>query len=775
MASPTSPARLERKGHRFRTRTDTEVIVHLYEEAGEDFVDHLRGEFAIALLDERKGLLYLVRDRFGIKPLFYAELPGSIVFGSEIKALFQFPQLPRTLNRHHLFHTLHGLLVPGQTYFEGVRDLEPGCMLTVSPAGASRRRYWDLPFVQQDRASVDEAEGVEEYRRLLHESVRLRLHGDVEAGVFLSGGIDSTAIASVMSEMTDRPPKAFTIAFEKEGFDESGPAVEFARERQFEHHVVRVGRAALAPAFERSIWHGEIAVGNSHGVAKLLLSELAHRHVKVVLTGEGADESLAGYNVFRHLLLLEALRERPGDRQARQDLDALIASLGMYSGILPIRAYPEYERMTRLFGSYPYAMARALRLATAARRILSRDFLTAVAGVDPAEEMAARLGIGRLSGLGPVSAHQYHGFKTDLAGYILVCLGDRAEMANSLEGRLPFLDHKLVEFACTLPVGLKVRHDTTKYILRQAMKARVPAAAARQETPIHGAVRRDARLRSWLRAAGPVSGSATVKKVGIFQPLAIAALRQSLRILPTRSHAHSMAETLLTLVASTHALHELFCERFEESAGRFSSTLDERPALAQALVGDRAMDLLLFVLQVIFMVPMILRVARRERPDTTLLTSSPRACRRQVCCARNRPAHRVDWFRRAVLDDRDRTRDHVAGRCQRRLAHCGHRADVLVLRRPALLAPAPDDRVWTRVLRERTVSAIRHPIYLAFDLLGVGLAVAVPTPMVIAGAVLLIVGGDLRARAEERALVEAFGNRYQEYARHVARRIPGVH
>lgn len=575
---------LEQRGHRFRTRTDTEVIVHLYEEHGEAFVERLRGEFAIALLDERAGRLYLVRDRFGIKPLFYTERDGSIAFASEIKGLFHLTGMPRRLNRRRVLHTLHGLIMPGETYFEDVHDLAPGSLLAISSAGARHTRYWDLPFVREDAARADEREAVEEYGRLLRESVRLRLHGDVEAGVFLSGGVDSAAIADGMAEAAGRPLKAFTIKFERDGFDESAPAVNLARARGFEHHLLRIGPGGLAAAFDRSIWHGEIAVGNSHGVAKLLLSELARPHVKVALTGEGADESLAGYNVFRHLLLLEALRRDPRDRERRRELDALIASLGLYSGILPIRAYPDYERISALFGAYPYAMARALRLSRAARRILSRGARRDLAGVDPIQDMAARIGPGRLADLGPVSAHQYYGFKTDLAGYILVCLGDRAEMANSLEGRVPFLDHPLVEFACTLPVSLKVRDGATKYILRQAVQARVPEAAGRRKHPFMAP---SAETLGLDRGGDPgrYLDRHTVKAVGVFDPLAIAALRQSLKLLPRRGRAYTMAETLLTIAASTHALHELFIERFDESTRRFAVPLGSAMPAAQAVTG----------------------------------------------------------------------------------------------------------------------------------------------------------------------------------------------
>jgi asparagine synthase (glutamine-hydrolysing) len=261
-------AGLTRRGHRLRTRSDTEVIVHLYEEYGEDFVSHLRGEYAIALLDERQELLFLIRDRFGIKPLFYAEPPGSLVFGSEIKAIFQLPEVPRRLNRFSIFHTLHGLLLPGTTAFEGVHSIEPGCMLRVSRSGIAHRRYWDLPIALEPTARIDELEAIEEFRRLFEESVRLRLHGDVEVGAYVSGGLDSMAVASTAAEFSSRILKVFTVSFADSGLDEGPAAERFSEENGFEHYMVRVEAGGLRPHFERSLWHAEIPVANSHGCGR---------------------------------------------------------------------------------------------------------------------------------------------------------------------------------------------------------------------------------------------------------------------------------------------------------------------------------------------------------------------------------------------------------------------------------------------------------------------------------------------------------------------------
>jgi len=565
---------LEARGHRFRTHSDTEVIVHLYEEYGEDFVSHLRGEFAIALLDQRNEVLYLIRDRFGIKPLFYSLLNGSLVFGSEIKALLRHPKARARLDHVSLFYMLLGLLLPERTCFENIQSVEPGCMLRLTRSGVTRHRYWDLPLGGEVKP-VNEEEAIEEFRRLFYEAVRLRLHGDVEVGAYVSGGLDSTSVASVAAEVSGRKVKAFTIAFENEKLNEEEAASAFARESGFEHHLLRVGAGDLEPYFERSLWHSEMAVPNSHGAAKMILSELARRHVKVVLTGEGADEALAGYNVFQHIALLDEVRTHPSDRARRAALDALLRQERpgialLNNGILPMRTLPEYDRVVGLFGAYPYAMARALRTWKRMPFLMSGDFRREVAGIDPIAEMAERIGRGRMASLSPVAAHQYYLFRADLPTYNLNYLGDRVEMAHSIEGRVPFLDHKLVEFAFALPLSLKLRNGTGKYILRRAIASRLPSALQVKKRPFLAATSETLGLNKNSSFCTHYLNSRVIRETGLFNPHVVGALHRSLDYLPRGSRSLSLAETALIGVASIQAMNEMFCERFDDSAARFS-------------------------------------------------------------------------------------------------------------------------------------------------------------------------------------------------------------
>ena len=573
---------LERAGHRLATRCDTEVIVHLYEEHGPDFARHLRGEFALALYDGKRDELYLVRDRFGIKPLYYANTRDSVVFASEMKSLFRHPRLAAEFDPASVSHLLAGVTIPGTTLFKGIKQVEPGCLLRCAGGRVTASRYWDLPFspVDDPRTSavaIDEGEALAEFRRLFEESVRLRLQGDVESGVYLSGGIDSAAIARTMVDLSDRPVKAFTIGFDHPGYDETADARAIAAASGMEHHVLRIGKGALGEHFADSLWHSEIPVPNGHGTAKYLLSRLAGSHLKVVLTGEGSDELLAGYNQFKHQDLLEAVRLNPGSRPARRAIRDFLAREGILTGITRATEYSQYERVVRAFGVYPYTILRSLLYRSKVNPLLSRDFRRSVAGVDTIDELSAHVDRPALSGLSPTCASQYVLFKTDLPAYNLNFLGDRQEMAHSVEGRLPFLDHELVEFVCRLPANLKLRDGRDKYLLRRSMSDAIPGEG--------GLV---ARKKVFLAPSGeslgldksnphlePYFDPSLIREAGIFDPTMLNLVRHGSRLLPRGSNARSLCEGMVTFALSLHILHDLFCRNFAASADRHAYPLPD--------------------------------------------------------------------------------------------------------------------------------------------------------------------------------------------------------
>lgn len=563
-------ADLARLGHRFRTRTDTEVLVHLYEEHGLGLTRFLRGEFALALHDARTHTTILIRDRLGVKPLFYAVLPDRLVFASEMKGLFAHPDVEPRLDREQVVHMLGAVFLPGRALFEGVRQVEPGTCVVVREGQTDVRRYWSLDLTPSDprRAGADDQPVVEEFAHRFEEAVRIRLHGDVETGVYLSGGVDSAAVARVVTDV--RPSlKAFTVGFADAGYDETDRAAAVASALGIEHHVMRLGPGDLAEPFVDAIWFGEAPVVNAHAAAKFELSRLAAQSVKAVVTGEGADEVLLGYAQFRHQRLLDTLRRLPGDKAARLAMRRLLASAGALTGTIPITEYPDYARVTALFGCYPYPLAKTPYYQRRLGPLLSGPLRRRARALDSLAELAPLLDRAALEGLPAVAASQYVLLRTELPAYILGSLGDRVEMAHGIEGRTPFLDHELVEFLNRLPADFKLRGDTDKWVLREAMRERLPGAVLATKRAFMapslttlGLDRRRSPLDEYFRAD-------LVEDAGVFNPAAIAAMRLAARLLPAGTRAQAVAEAATVLALSVHVLFDLYCRRLRASLERY--------------------------------------------------------------------------------------------------------------------------------------------------------------------------------------------------------------
>ncbi len=460
-------AELEARGHRFRTRSDSEVILHLYEDRGLDCVDRLRGEFAFLLYDARAGLLRAARDRFGIKPLFYNEQDGRFLFASEAKALFATGRLRPRINPVTLRDYLSGAFP--DSVFEGVEAVPPGCVLTVDP---SRRRseltrYWDVDLPHRDPDPPPElADCVRAVRDGVEEAVRLRMRADVPVGVYLSGGIDSAIVAAAAARHHPGPLKAFTIVFpEEDAFNESEPAAEMARHIGADLHSVTCDHDRLLRHLEDCLWIGELPCINLHGVGKYLLSALAREHVKVVLTGEGSDEIFMGYLLFQTgqgtvlkqmVNRLEAHRPPP-----RRDVKRVIDALGF----LPLEEH---------------ARSLSPRMQWALRGLFDRRHRARLASNHPLDRMRRRLDRHQTDGRPRPRQSQYFWIKSMLAPYLLSVLGDRAELAHGIEGRTPFLDHRLFDTVRTVPDGYKIRDGVEKYVLREAFKDRLPETLYRR-------------------------------------------------------------------------------------------------------------------------------------------------------------------------------------------------------------------------------------------------------------------------------------------------------
>src|SRR5919108_2162083 len=484
---------LAAKGHRFSTQTDTEVIVHLYEEYGLDAVQHLRGMFAFALWDGERQRLLLARDRLGKKPLYYAQLPDRLVFASEIKAILQDPEVSTAIDLQALDAYLAFQFIPHpMTMYQAIRKLPPAHFLLWERGELAIEPYWRLDFSR--KIPIRDSELGEVLRAQLAEATKLRLISDVPLGALLSGGVDSSAIVALMAQAMERPVQTFSIGFAEEAFNELPYARQVAQQFGTQHHEMLV-TPDVAGILPRLIWHYDEPFADKSAIPTLYVAHLARRHVTVVLNGDGGDEAFAGYDKYRFgrwqrgwTYLPSAVRQalarrllRPllnGHATARTRLQVRLArSLLPYADAM---FYPEF------FDSYR-------------RSQLYQPWVrTALAGMaSPMARLVAK-GLEHLDD--PVDLMQWLDYHWYLPGDLLVKM-DIASMACSLEARSPFLDHQVVEFCAALPAAVEIGGRVRKIVLREAFRGLLPDAILGR--PKQGF---SIPLRAWLR--GPLAALA---------------------------------------------------------------------------------------------------------------------------------------------------------------------------------------------------------------------------------------------------------------------------
>ncbi|MBD3218112.1 MAG: asparagine synthase (glutamine-hydrolyzing) [candidate division Zixibacteria bacterium] len=465
---------LEGKGYNYRTKCDTESIIHAYEEYGEDCVHHLRGMFAFAIYDQNKDRLFIVRDRLGIKPLYYYDCKDYITFGSEIKSILAYDELPRELNREALAEQMAlKYTLDDQTLFKGVKKLLPGHTLTLENGNIRTRQYWDIDYQHQESGKSEDWY-VERFIELFDESVKMRLMADVPLGMFLSGGIDSSAIAARMSRMVDQPIKTFSVAFKERAFNELEYSRLSAQQCGADRHEITMTPDQFLSELPHMIYQEDEPIAHPSSVALYFVAKLARDHVKVVLTGEGSDELLAGYERYY------------------QTLYNLKAGKIMGLPILgSVRKYLFRPIIDFLPDKFPYKN-KAIRTSVYLNSDIDTIFLDNYSTFS--RQMQESLyGEGVLNGFNfDKMYHHYHGIfhncnsdqllnkmlYADIKTYLLELLmkQDQMSMAASIESRVPFLDHKLVEFTASLPISMKLKGFDTKRILRMAMKDKIPSA-----------------------------------------------------------------------------------------------------------------------------------------------------------------------------------------------------------------------------------------------------------------------------------------------------------
>ena len=565
---------LEKQGHRFYTRSDTEVIVHLYEQYGVDCLKHLNGQFAFAIWDKRRERLFLARDRVGIRPLFYTHAGGSLIFASEIKSIFADRRVGRAIDPRALDQIFtFWMTIPPQTAFAGVQEIPAGHYMVVENGRETLVNYWDPDF-SLDEEPRSEAEYSEELRALLLDATRLQLRADVPVGAYLSGGLDSSVIATLVKRFTDTPVRTFSVTFDDEAYDESGYQQEVIAHLNTDHSSIKCSYRDIGDVFPDVIWHTEKPILRTAPAPLMLLSKLVRRSgYKVVLTGEGSDEILAGYDIFKEAKIRRFIARAPQSKFRSHILKRLYP----YLEKSPIRSVRYAEAFFNAdVAGYPDAYFAHIPRWNTTRKtkiFFSEAMKGALDGYDNLRTIEPLMHE-RLPGFDPLSQGQYLEIKTLLSGYLLSSQGDRVAMANSVEGRFPFLDHRVMEFCFKLPPGLRMKVLTEKYLLKKTMRDLLPASITRRTKQPYMAPDAKSFFHDQpLDYVEDLLSEARVRRAGYFNPAAVTMLAKKCRQNQILGFKDNMS---LVGTLSTMLLHDQYVENYESrAAGQLENLREE--------------------------------------------------------------------------------------------------------------------------------------------------------------------------------------------------------
>jgi asparagine synthase (glutamine-hydrolysing) len=544
-------------GYKFRTGSDTEVLLLLFKHYREKCLEKLNGQFAFAIWDTRKKELFLGRDRVGIRPLFYYREGRDFVFGSEIKCLMESGLVPaepdpESLNRVFTFWTIPS---PG-TMFKGVKELPPGHYMVVSEQNTEILPYWELKF-RGDAGSAGQAslsESMEEFESLIADSVRLRLRADVQVAAYLSGGIDSSATTWLIKQIEPGVLNTFSLGFESAEFDETSFQQKVAGQLETTHHSIICKNTDIADNFAQVLWHTEIPVLRTGAVPMFLLSGLVNDHgIKVVITGEGADEYLGGYNIFKEAIIREFWSREPSSRIRPLLLQQLYPYLAQFQGRNSALLKHFFGYRLQDTDSPVYSHLIRWNNSKHIKEHLSKGFLNGAA--DPVDSYISTLPEG-FGDLDLLSRAQWIESKLFLSGYLLSSQGDRMGMAHSVEGRYPFLDHRVIEFCSRLPWNHKIRGLNEKYLMKKLMDGRLPDEVVHRpkqayRAPVASSLT-SARAPEYLRE---VVSPGMLQKFGIFNPASVQKLMGKMEEGKTVTENENMA---VAGILSTQILMDMF-------------------------------------------------------------------------------------------------------------------------------------------------------------------------------------------------------------------------
>jgi len=552
---------LRTDGFEFTTKSDSEIALKLYRKHGLDFVEHLRGEFAFAIFDEEKQQLILVRDRFGIRPLFYHLGDAGFFWASEIKAMLAHPDVPREMCPKAQLHQMMQVMVPGMTLFKGIEALLPGHMLIVTRKGDSfqveDRHYWDAEFpLDGQHDDLPDEEHIENVRQALVESITFRLEADVPVACYLSGGIDSCSIIGMAAAIQQSPVKAFTISFDDDRYDEAAIATEMAEKAGADQDILNVKALDLyGKNFEDAVYYSERTFYNTLGVAKMLMS----KHVrevgyKVVITGEGSDELFGGYAQFKADLFLH-----DPEYAATPAAEEMRKRNAIFSGSVLAETQISHPAFDEVMGFTPNWIQPWMLTLERVKPLLSDEFKAKIGDYDPIAAIAYSLDKEMLDGRHVLDKCQYSWIKTMLEGQILNWGGDRVDMANSLESRPAFLDHHVAELAMRIPPHVRVRNGVEKWVVREAMKHVLPEVLYKREKfafmapPAHTDEAKTTEINKlidkWL-------SSERLAEIGIFDEAKLTASIEEYR--KSDDHAaNTRKDIILNHAIALHAIDEL--------------------------------------------------------------------------------------------------------------------------------------------------------------------------------------------------------------------------
>lgn len=556
---------LESKGHQFYTKSDTEVLVHLYEDHGANLFEFLNGQFALAVWDHRKETLLLGRDRVGIRPLFYYKNKGRLVFGSEIKELLLDDKIPRQIDSQVLsdIFTCWAPLGP-YSVFKDIFQIPPGHFATFSNKGMEIKPYWELSFQDSDSWDRPLSDWAEELKDLLLDSAHIRLRADVPVGAYLSGGLDSAFITSLVKNNFNNHLQTFSVSFADDRFDESAFQEKAVEALHTDHKSIKITNNEIGKFFQNVIWHAEIPLLRTAPTPLFRLSKLVRdNNFKVVLTGEGADEIFAGYNIFKEDRIRRFWARFPTSKTRPKLLERLYPYI-FEEGNGKTKLFLEkfFQKGMEETDSPAYSHMLRWENTSSLKKFFSNDFLEHAESV---EDFIKRFASGlpnEFMSWDSISRAQYTEISIFLSNYLLSSQGDRMAMANSVEGRFPFLDHRVIEFASRIPCRFRLNGLKEKYILKKTAQNAIPQdLIERPKQPYRAPI-----SRSFFNDSPPdyVEGMLSensIGKNGYFEPKKVARLVAKCRKHDGKllSERENMA---LVGILSTQLVHYQFIENF---------------------------------------------------------------------------------------------------------------------------------------------------------------------------------------------------------------------